>query len=1022
MTLNRGIVPVIFEGGLDQKTNYKVTAPGKFLLLQNSVRRKTALLEKRWGFTSLSTTSWSSATQLTISSGVGLSYLNQNLILFDGKLVHNYQPGQSAWTTGQVFDVCDNNTVSSVDLPANGSFQTQPDICRLGKYILSVWLEPSTVSTQTIWYSVTEDITGSVIVPPTGLVHGTRPKVAAYANATKAIIGYINGSSNLAWYVFDSATPHSVPVAGVNTDLVTVSNNWDMCSYDTTRVQVVFGAPNGIRFEMISGTGLVAPSSFTYTTGAGVYTDGCVNVVTDSANSKMYVSHSGTVTGGDLNCVLHTVGVSTYNYQSTATISLNVGGLLHFNVGGVLDTNSAVRCFYESHHSFSSAPLAGLFSTVSCAKITSPAGVVTIVSENTVNMTVGGAITGSPGPLSMVSKPFYTNGYAYTYTTYESAIVGTYYLLRSDGAIVSRFLEGSASGYWKTITLAGTPGTYNSTSLASGLPNVYADSSGGYATVLGKYLVSGIKPDLTGWKFISLSLAIFTTSFSTSVCSRQVQNTLMVAGGIPRLFDGSYVVEQGFNTTPRDLHAAVQVLAGGAMSVGTYTVAVTYEWHDSTGNRYQSSPVFSFATTTGGNQTIFINANNQYQMTAYPRLATTSGGTVIGGKIVIWISSVNAPDVLYRYAELSNATTSLSASADVDSTQEVLYTTGGILPNDPAPACTCIHVHKNRVWLGGLVTSEIAFSKTLGETESVSFSDNFRIRIEQAGGPVTSLNSLDDKLVIFKKAKLYYIVGEGPADTGANFDYPEPIPIPFQVGTIYPNSIVETPQGLIFKSDRGFHMLMRNLTIQYIGASVEDFNTLTVTSASVSVNYNEARFGHSDGSTLVYNLDFNQWSEFTNYNSVGAVFLPDGNYYHLKSNGVVNEEIVNQYNDNSTTIDMVIETSWLSMAQLQGFQRLWKMLLVGDFFNDFHLKLSIAYDLQNVYTQVKTISSVGLNQTNLLQLRIEPAQQKCESFKLKLETIDDITVGGGANFKPTALTLEIGRKRGAYKLSSTQTV
>lgn len=1005
--LQKALVPVIFEGSLDQKTNYKLTAPGKFLTLQNAVRRKTGLLEKRFGFTSLSK-SWSDSligSTGTLTSAAGIAAYKDRLVLFDSENIYQYSSAAASWTRLRTSAI---NNITSSDLSANGSFMTQPDICRVGNYVVAVWTEPA-ATTKTIVYGIYEDVTFIPILTPIAVVTGPgvdHARVVAFGT-TKAILGFRNSiDGHFKWVTLDLTAPHTFPGV-VDSGIVMDDVQWDLVSYDATQCLAVISTGGG------ADTHVLAINATTVVSNAALGVNGTISIVSDSVNDRAYIFYINV----DLNVIAFKV--STFSGSPTLTIANQVAGFSYSRVAGVCDPSGTVYVFADNGQGLGQLYL-NEKQFIDTWKITKWSGVGTPIKTNVItdHKTIK--------PQTLVSKAFWDGNNAHVYGTFESAGQSTYYIVRHDGHIVSRFAEGTAAGVWKTVTqYSSNENNINAyDALATNLPSVYTDNNNCYVSLLGNALnvapvFSGVTA--TGYSTFFANLLAFRFNPNPVICAREFQNSLYVAGGVPKIFDGSYLIEQGFNQAPENVSLTDNgTPVGAALAAGTYVVSVTFEWYDSLGLRHQSSPSAEVSITIAANHQITVTIPINLRMTEYPKPeGLESGGVFIGTRSIIWISAPNAPDVLYRYGDTVTGT--YNTLPAVDTTKEILYTTGGILPNDPAPSCTCVHTHKNRLWLGGLVTSQIAYSKQLSQTEAISFSDNNRIAIESEGGDVTAFGSLDDKLIIFKGDRLYYILGEGPLDTGQQNDYPDPIRIPSTIGTIYPNSVVEIPTGLLFKSQKGWMILRRNLTVEYIGSSVEDFNSLTVTSSAIVKTYNEVRFTHSDGSVLVYNMDFGQWMEWTNYTSVGGVSVASG-YYHAKSDGTVNKEIIGQYNDNGTTIDLVVETGWFSMARLQGFQRLWEMLLIGDFFNNFHLKLSIAYDFQTSYNQVITKDTTGLANGPILQFRIQPAIQKCESFKLKIETIDDIVGGGGANFKPTELTLAIGRKRGPYKLSTANTI
>ncbi len=136
---------------------------------------------------------------------------------------------------------------------------------------------------------------------------------------------------------------------------------------------------------------------------------------------------------------------------------------------------------------------------------------------------------------------------------------------------------------------------------------------------------------------------------------------------------------------------------------------------------------------------------------------------------------------------------------------------------------------------------------------------------------------------------------------------------------------------------------------------------------------------------------------------------------------------------------MSVETGWINPAGGQSVVRIYRMLLLGDYFTPHRLKVSVAYDYNDVYSQTKIvdvadqteifrygnpgrrIESTGLKKgyygdpggttgdyTTAIayggkdvmqyQYRLDFSKQKCEAFKVKIETVQGAgELGRGIN-------------------------
>ena len=341
----------------------------------------------------------------------------------------------------------------------------------------------------------------------------------------------------------------------------------------------------------------------------------------------------------------------------------------------------------------------------------------------------------------------------------------------------------------------------------------------------------------------------------------------------------------------------------------------------------------------------------------------------------------------------------------------------------------------NRLWL---VDSEdknlLWFSKQVIENTPVEMSDLLTMFIapttgaEQSTGPVTALWPLDDKLIIFKENAILYINGTGPDNTGANNQYSQPIFITSTVGCTNQNSIVFTPNGLLFQSNKGIWLLGRDLNSQYIGAPVEEFNSSLVQSAVNVPETNQVRFTLNTGETLMYDYYYDQWGTFVGVPAVSSCIY-NGLHTIINKLGAVYQELFESYLDGSNPVLINFVTGWFALAGLQGYQRAYFFYLLGQYLTPHKLQLGIAYDYQDSPSQVSLItptngsSNYGLSGPygqsspyggpgNVEQWRVFLTRQRCQAFQIHLQEVYDPSMGipAGAGLTLSGLNLIIGAK------------
>ena len=145
-------------------------------------------------------------------------------------------------------------------------------------------------------------------------------------------------------------------------------------------------------------------------------------------------------------------------------------------------------------------------------------------------------------------------------------------------------------------------------------------------------------------------------------------------------------------------------------------------------------------------------------------------------------------------------------------------------------------------------------------------------------------------------------------------------------------------------------MVDRGLQVQYVGASVEAWNDLTITSASAVDDQNQVRFTTSNGRCLVYDIYFDQWYTFTNIAAIDSAVW-QGKFVFLKATGEVWRETKGSYVDVDVPIISKYVLALLQFAQVQGFQRIYKLNILGENRGTHGLKIEVGYDYREFYEE-----------------------------------------------------------------------
>jgi hypothetical protein len=337
------------------------------------------------------------------------------------------------------------------------------------------------------------------------------------------------------------------------------------------------------------------------------------------------------------------------------------------------------------------------------------------------------------------------------------------------------------------------------------------------------------------------------------------------------------------------------------------------------------------------------------------------------------------------------------------------------------------------------------FSKQVIESTPVEMSDLLTYYVDPNlspqgnTGPILAGAAMDDKLISFKKDAIFYTNGIGPDNTGANSQYSQPIFITSTVGCSNQKSIVFIPQGLMFQSDKGIWLLGRDLSTSFIGNPVNAYNNATVLSAVNVPSTNQVRFTLDNGVTLEYDYFYNQWNTFSGIPGASSTIYQSAHTY-IDSNNTVFQQVAGNYLDNSNPVLMNFTTSWIHLAQLQGYQRAYFFYLLGTYYSPHKLQISIAYDYNPSPTQTVLITPSNYSPNwggelnwgsgeawggpgNIENWKINLQRQKCEALQISVQEIYDPTFGvsAGQGLTLSGINLVVGIKKGYRPIRATLT-
>ena len=981
---------------------------GEFLALQNIVFDEVGALTKRNGYDLLTTSP--AASYLTTFNSALTSI---------GPTLQTYSTTTGSWLTGGAIQPL---SLSTQQIIANGLNQVMCDSALAPNGLLctvytTLQADGASYSSN---YTLTDSSTTQVITKSVLLTGATYPGLRVFVLGGYFVILYTDNSNNLNYYsieisnpsvTFSHAVDSYVATAGLNFDGVVVGTNL-FIGYSASSTTFDFKVLTAAKAAV--GGAADGPTSFT---------SAASNVVSlCSDGTYVYATFSNFTTS-----IAYTLAVNLSLTKVMNPTGISVSGKVLGCASGAI--NGTVTSFLEYQNNYSYAS-----SVVSHYLISIP---------TTLPATLGTGSVGTPitvlRSVGLASKVAVVNSNFYLLAEYQSLFQPTYFLInaslstQSSPVITAKLAYGS--GFYN--------GNTNTQYQLFGFPSLNSQTVSGITTLSCAYLyqdlIASASKATTGqnanpavtvlnplptsnvYSQYGVKYAFFQLG-TQNIDTAEIGQNLNISGGFLSAFDGSYTTEQNFFLWPENITASWSTSGGsmhaqpdGGTNTDAYWYQITYEWTDHQGLTQRSAPSIPLAVTTTGSGTsgsVTLNI-------PYLRLTYKTGVNVViyrwsvDQQVYYQVTSITAPQVnnptsdSFTYVDTQNDASILGGT--------VLYTTGGVVENVNAPACNVMTLFDDRLWL---VNSEdpnqLWYSKSVIENTSVEMSDLFTFYIaptigaQGSTGPITGIYPQSDKLIVFKKDAIYYINGSGPDSTGSNSGYNGPIFISSTVGSVLEQSIVLTPSGLMFQSDKGIWLLNNDTSVSFIGAAVQSFtNAGTVTSALCIPGTNQVRFTMSQGVILLYDYFVGQWASF-NIAAVSSTLF-QGLQTYLDTSYNVYQETPGQYLDGSNPVLISFTTGWLAMAGIRGYERIYEVGFLGDYYSPHYAQVTLNYDF-GVTTSSATYTPENIS---LEQWRIFAKQQKCKAFQISFNEIFNSSAGqtAGEGISLSALNCVVSLKK-----------
>lgn len=955
-------VEISFAAGLNQKTDDRAR-PQPFLnICRNAQFDELGGIQTRLPFGAAAGNIFGGG---AIANPRRLEVSADELVLFTDTQVYSWNTQLSVWVLrGTHLAVA----VDEVPRFVTSGDQIDGDRAELNGAVVTCWTEGAA-----LMVAAHDKTTGSVLVTPAipaFLAGATRPRVVAAS--TKILLFYVL-AGGLFYNVIDPANP-SVGINGGGTACGTSVAG----PYDVVKIEGQ---------DLVGGAAARTPATthnVFYVSGAGVLT-----LFTKARTCDGPIAVSTTVTTGVQLQVVRASGTSIFGDVLTTSTLVDVVTSEFIGTATSTTINQIAACFI-------SANVVQVFWTSGSIGETSSFADFT-VKFNTVTGAVPGTEAIFRHRLGIASRAFFYAGHAYVWLAFASdsgtTITGnasgvraqlqnSYFLYRDDGTLHARCTHNAGGGF------APTRGRLPGVALVAG-----ATSFAWVATSRRRIELGG-SADHTGFGSRSPRDVAFTFDDNRARRCARLGATLYIAASIPLQYDGVQLAEVGFLYYP--WYFDPQVGGPGALAAGTYTWKATMLWVNAQGEVDRSTTATGMSQTVAASKFVFMNyLFLNVTMKVAPRTPALSFWRTpvnpIADSPFYLVSSQdpNAGIVNNGYVQnddTQNANSPLPDNFDDATllTKEQNPENGAILENLAPPGAQIIIATDTRLFLAGVSGDphRVWYSKLRITGQVASFHDTLTFDVPRDGGDITSLwFDANGVLYVSRQTAVYAFAGTGKDNLGGGQNYTLIRAVSSDVGAVNHESVALTPQGTIFKSSKGWQLLLDGGTIRYIGDKVSDFDGETVLAVNVVETQHHVRV-LTAARMIVWDYLVNQWGEWTVNDGIHACVY-NGAHVYLAATGTRTQ--LATYT--GLTYGWDIETADIKLAEMQGATSCRRLQPFGEYRSSCLLRMRVAYNYSATYIDDKAWSPSPTVVGGPLQVAHGPKRPKCAAIRLRLTAV-----------------------------------
>lgn len=525
----------------------------------------------------------------------------------------------------------------------------------------------------------------------------------------------------------------------------------------------------------------------------------------------------------------------------------------------------------------------------------------------------------------------------------------------------------------------------------------------------------------------------------------ELGSELSISSGVPFVSDGATTFEDGFFNYP-EFTRPFLTGSGTTLPTGDYTFAVTYASTDTAGLVHRSAPyitppvsvtlgstypVLDLIAPIGGYRDFFATEDDTGKVRAEIYMTRTNGSTLffLGGLDVTNVFGILPDDPWDTGSQLEFST--FFSGLPVDGAP-ILYTTGGVLDHVNPPASSSQITHQKRKALVDETRRGVWLSKQFSPGIAPGFNEALYIDFPD-GEDIVALGSLDSRLIAFKENSIWYIDGQGPSPNGQGASWTDPQQLPSDIGCKSWQSVVPTPNGLMFQgSDNGLYLLGRDLTVSFVGRNVIDSTNdcPNVVSAVLVPASSQVRFVclYSAGTghlVVVYDYLLNAWTthRYDHLTDVPVAVCMSADstprYSILSADGEFWQErlptdaarYLDEDADEETHFVPTVVTLPFVKLQVQGYHRARRVQFFGERLDDCGFQIQMAFNYDGTVRQTATWSAsqlASLSVKGQVEAYVGAAYNKQMSVQVTFSDTAGtaMTTGEGMRFASAAIELQ----------------